>query len=204
MINQITDAIFIPPYLKRKMELLKPYQGGDWNKNDKPIAIFKRIIKSALISSQNDCCAYCGLPFEETDKTEIEHFAPKGGAKRPKHVQFMFEPENLYLSCNLCNSPLKKGNIDTIVVMNNIYAQCSFNIVHPRYDIPDQHYGWVESAEQVLIQSITTKGKASIKMFKLDSPAHNEARARILLHSRYKNLPPDQQSLIREIMGYTQ
>lgn len=65
-------------------------------------------MRKQLLTAQNDCCAYCGLPLGETGKTEIEHLVAKGGPKRPKHVEFTFEVDNLYLSCNLCNSPLKK------------------------------------------------------------------------------------------------
>ncbi|HBQ5991317.1 TPA: hypothetical protein L9A40_002314 [Klebsiella pneumoniae] len=204
MINRITATIYIPPFIKNKINSFKPFSGGDWDKKDKSISIFKRLVRKQLLSAQRDCCAYCGLPLDETGKTEIEHLAPKGGPVRPKHVEFMFEVENLYLSCNLCNSPVKKGVQDTIVDKDsNDYSRCTFSIVHPRYDIPEQHYLWTVDIEKVLIQGNSDKGRESIRIFKLDSGAHTEARARIELHKRYKRvIDPNQKALIKAILGY--
>ncbi|HEE8949239.1 TPA: hypothetical protein QH699_000907 [Providencia rettgeri] len=204
MINRITNVIYIPPFIMNKINSFKPFVGGCWDRRDKAIGIFKRLLKKELLKAQNDCCAYCGLPLGETGKTEIEHLAPKGGVTRPRHVEFTFEIENLYLSCNLCNSPLKKGSKETIIYKDSlIYSNCTFKIVHPRYDDPNLHYSWVVSTEEVLIQGITDKGLESIIMFKLDSPAHTEARARIELLRRYSMCTNTlQRELIKSILGY--
>lgn len=189
MINKITNDIYMPPFIMNKINSFKPFVGGSWDRKDKAIIIFKRLLRKQLLTAQNNCCAYCGLPLGETGKTEIEHLVAKGGPKRPKHIEFTFEVENLYLSCNLCNSPLKKGTKETLIYKDPIsYSNCTFSIVHPRYDTPNLHYSWVVSAVEVLIQGITDKGRESIKMFKLDSTPHNEARARIEMLRRYKML----------------
>jgi uncharacterized protein (TIGR02646 family) len=187
-----------------KISSFKPFIGGSWDRKDKAIKIFKNLLRKQLLKAQNDCCAYCGLPLGETGKTEIEHLAAKGGAQRPKHVEFTFEVENLYLSCNLCNSPSKKGTKETIIYKDPItYSNCTFKIVHPRYDTPSQHYSWVVSAEEVLIQGISSKGRESIKMFHLDSSPHTEARARIEMLRRYKMLVNSpQNALINSILQY--
>ncbi|WP_337155115.1 hypothetical protein [Proteus terrae] len=204
MINRIIRDVYIPPFLIKKINSLKPFVGGCWDNTSQPIKIFKRLLKKELLIAQNNCCAYCGLPLDETGKTEIEHLAPKGGSKRPKHVEFTFEIENLYLSCNLCNSPLKKGIKDTIIIKDPItYSRCTFSIVHPRYDNPDHHYSWVKSIEKVLIKQKSPKGGESIKMFHLDSSAHNEARARIELLNRVKSIAdPNDKALINSILNY--
>lgn len=202
MIKQITGQILIPLDIQNHIDSLKPYVGGEWDNREQKIQNFKNIIKSSLLKLQNNCCAYCGLPLEETGKTEIEHFAPKGGAKKPKHVEFTFEPENLYLSCNLCNSPIKKGNNDTIAKKKIIYKDCVFNIVHPRYDNPDDHYEWLVYSKSILIQKRSVKGEGSIKLFKLDSAAHTEARARIEMLKKFSSISVDQQAVIEKILGY--
>lgn len=203
MINQITAQVFIHPVVIKRITSFKPFTGGSWDRTDKEIKVFKRLLRKQLLQIQNEKCAYCGLPLDETGKTEIEHFAPKGGPLRPKHTEFVFEVENLYLSCNLCNSPLKKGIKDTIVIIvPNDYSRCTFNIVHPRYDDPNAHYAWVVEAEKVMISGISVKGTGSIDMFKLDSGAHTEARARIEMFKRYQNLSPEKIALIKSIMEY--
>lgn len=204
MIKQITGQILIPPNVKIHIDSLKPYVGGEWDNTEQEIKDFKALVRHDLLKAQNNCCAYCGLPFDETGKIEIEHFAPKGGAKRPKHVEFTFEVENLYLSCNLCNSPIKKGVKDTISVKDpNKYKNCIFNIVHPRYDNPNDHYEWLKTIEAIFIQKKSVKGKESIRLFKLDSTAHTEARARIEMRNRFSYISADKQALIKQILGYS-
>ncbi|WP_397323969.1 hypothetical protein [Pantoea agglomerans] len=196
--------IYIPPYIINKIKKINPLVGGEWDLRRPEIIIFKRILKKQLLIAQDNKCAYCGLPLDETGKTEIEHLAAKGGAARPKHVEYTFEIDNLYLACNLCNSPLKKGNKETVVSKDPLsYSNCIFKIVHPRYDIPGQHYSWVTEMEKVMIQPSSSKGDASIKMFELDSLAHSEARARLEMQKRLKNIAdPAQLSLISSILGY--
>jgi uncharacterized protein (TIGR02646 family) len=187
-----------------KINSFKPFVGGIWDRKELSIEIFKRLLKKELLIAQNNCCAYCGLPLGETGKTEVEHLAPKGGPIRPKHVEFTFELDNLYLSCNLCNSPLKKGMKETIVNKDpNAYSNCEFKIVHPRYDTPSDHYSWVVGIEKVLIKSNSNKGSESIKMFCLDSSPHSEARARIEMLKRYMALTdPSQKAIIISILNY--
>ncbi|CVE08331.1 HNH endonuclease [Serratia nevei] len=187
-----------------KINSFKPFVGGSWDRKDKEIIIFKRLLRKQLLTAQNDCCAYCGLPLGETGKTEIEHLVAKGGPKRPKHVEFTFEVDNLYLSCNLCNSPLKKGTKETIIHKDPIsYSNCTFSIVHPRYDTPNMHYSWVVNPIEILIQGISDKGRESIKMFKLDSIPHTEARARIEMSKRFKMLnDPQQIELVMAALQY--
>lgn len=202
MIVRVTAEVNIPPFLIKRIDSFKPFTGGSWDRTDKEIKVFKKLVRSNLLKAQNNKCAYCGLPLDETGKTEIEHFAPKGGPVRPRHTEFTFEVDNLYLSCNLCNSPLKKGIKDTVIFKHPKYSNCTFNIVHPRFDEPDIHYSWVVNDAKVIIQSLTDKGLRSINMFKLDSSAHSEARARIEMHKRFNALQPADKDLIRTILGY--
>ncbi|WP_345853425.1 hypothetical protein [Shewanella algae] len=111
MIKQLTSRPNIDQQILDGIEGMKPFKGGDWDiKNNYFITSFKESLREKLLIIQGYKCAYCGLRLGETGKIEIEHIAPKGGAKRPKHIDFMFTISNLVLSCNLCNSPIKKGS----------------------------------------------------------------------------------------------
>jgi uncharacterized protein (TIGR02646 family) len=184
MINQLNTEPTIPQNIMDEIDKLKPLTGGEWDiKNNADITQFKESLKLQLLVIQDEKCAYCGLPFGETGKTEIEHFAPKGGAKRPKHPEFAFTVSNLVLSCNLCNSPVKKGNYDSVKVKNVNYNLCIFKIVHPYFDDHSLHYAWTNDSEKVLIQGASIKGRESIQVFKLNSTRHSEARARIKINA---------------------
>ena len=202
MINQLNSVPTISQNIMDEIEKLKPFIGGEWDiKNNADITQFKESLKSQLLAIQDQKCAYCGLPFEETGKTEIEHFAPKGGSKRPRHPEFAFTVNNLVLSCNLCNSPVKKGNYDTIEVKNADYGSCTFKIVHPYFDDHSLHYAWTNDSKQVLIQGISVKGLESIRVFKLDSTRHSEARTRIKVHAYLLTLS-DGAKLIADALNY--
>lgn len=180
MIDQLASAPLIPQDILDEIDNIKPLAGGEWDiTNNDAINEFKELLKSQLLIIQGEKCAYCGLPLGETGKTELEHFAPKGGAKRPKHPEFTFTVHNLVISCNLCNSPVKKGNYDTVKVKHVDYNCCRFKIVHPYFDDHSLHYSWINSNQKILIQGASAEGCESIRIFKLYSEPHTEARVRL-------------------------
>lgn len=201
MINRLVATPNIPDDVMTGIDELKPWVGGSWDLKVQAIDDFKRVIKEQLLTIQNDKCAYCGLPLDETGKTEIEHFAPKGGEKRPKHIEFTFTVENLVLSCNLCNSPIKKGTYDTISTKNQDYRKCTFKIVHPYFDDHALHYQWPIDEKHVLIQGISEKGLESIRIFKLASISHTEARTRLKIKAYLDNIP-DGPEIIARALAY--
>jgi uncharacterized protein (TIGR02646 family) len=202
MIKKLPSTPVIPKNILDEINSLKPFTGGEWDiKDNEYIQSFKTELKTQLLIIQDERCAYCGLPLGETGKTEIEHFAPKGGAKRPKHTEFSFTVENLVLSCNLCNSPIKKGMYDTISQKKPSYQDCTFKIVHPYFDEHDQHYGWVNTASTILIQGISAKGRESIRLFELDSSRHTEARVRLKIKAYLDQIPGGNQ-IIAEALAY--
>ncbi|EGQ8531573.1 hypothetical protein GN712_18185 [Vibrio cholerae] len=209
MIKQLSARPVIPSRIKRRLKALRPLLGGEWElKTDKSKSIksdieeFKAILKAQLRIIQNGKCAYCGLTLGETSRDEIEHFAPKGGRKRPKHLEYTFEVINLVLACNLCNSPEKKGTYDTIVQGKKVldYRRCKFRIVHPYLDDHSLHYSWANGINSILIQGISPEGKESIRLFKLDSTIHSEARAKEKILEYMKN--DKDGKLLEKIMTY--
>jgi hypothetical protein len=138
-----------------------------------------------------------------TSKGEIEHIAAK--ATKFRHPEFTFTLKNLTLSCHWCNASEKKGTKETISVKRRLYSKCEFNIVHPYFDDPDDHYEWTDNHVEVLIQvkNNSEKAKLSIEMFGLDTLQMNEHRAKEIRFQEIKNnLPLDRkdEELIKRIV----
>lgn len=187
MIRQITEKPKIPKSIKKQINRFKPLEGGEWDKNTIAITAFKRLLKYQLEKIQDSKCAYCGLQLYETSGAEIEHIAPKGGEKRPKHPELAFTVLNLALSCNFCNGSSKKGKKDIIKIKKPNYKECTFSIVHPHFDDPRLHYDWGSSGKKVVICHLSPEGEYSIELFGLDSTIHSEARAKQLLYEENKD-----------------
>lgn len=206
MITQIPKAPTISKKLVNDINTLIPFNGSQWSSKDNSIKFkvdaFKVSLKAKLIKTQKNKCAYCGLTLEETSRIEIEHIAPKGGASRIKHPEFMFTINNLVLSCNFCNSPSKKGFKETIDVKDADYNKCTFKIVHPYFDDPTQHYSWVENDFAILIQGNSPKGIRSIAMFQLDSSAQSIARAKQVIFENYSKASKNDVKLVQKIINY--
>lgn len=187
MFQKISERIRFNNKYKKYIKNLKPLKGGEWDNNDKENKKIKTYIRKQLSLYQNNECTYCGLKLDETGRTEIEHIAPKGGKSRPKYPQFAYTTYNLVLACNLCNSPIKKGTFDTIDFLDKQnYKNCTFKIVHPYFDNPDDHIECIEKGNKVLVVGKTDKGKKTIDVFKLDNEAHCCARAKQILYEMQK------------------
>lgn len=92
----------------------------------------KTKIKSDLKTIQNNYCAFCGLNLSLAYKVQREHIAPQY-----KHPHYIFEPENLVLSCNYCNE--HKGKKRTVINDTLDYATTTFDILHPHRDNFNQY-----------------------------------------------------------------
>ena len=161
-------------------ELQKKYiEPGAWDMNNATINEFKTLMKKELIKLQDGKCAYCELPLE-TRNPEIEHIAPKGGKKSPKHIECMFLPKNLVYACHNCNSPMCKGRKDVVLDKKNgsDYEKWSFSIVHPYLDDPAEYFdiipledgspGIIPIPKENLDASHKSKAKNTIEMFQLN------------------------------------
>lgn len=211
LINKMKGVPILYKSHKDFLETIKPFVGKYWEKHPTwgtfpKIKAIQNHIRSALKDLQENECAFCGLPFDETSNEEIEHIAPKGvkaDRRTPLYPEFMFTPLNLVLSCRLCNSPKRKGRFDTIETYDLVYDNCTFKIVHPYFDDPDEHYEFTISFAEVLIQNKSDRGRSSIDLFDLAGTAKTEARAKKNNQAVYKALPQDKKDLIEQIMGYT-
>jgi uncharacterized protein (TIGR02646 family) len=74
-------------------------------------------VKSALRVAQNDKCAFCESKITHIGYGDIEHFRPKGGVRQheteplkyPGYYWLVYEWDNLFLSCQLCNQRFKRN-----------------------------------------------------------------------------------------------
>ena len=190
MITRVHFSLTLTPGEIGILEGIKPWTGDNWDHppNDE-IAAIKNKIRQQLTDTQFKC-SYCGLKLYGTSKGEIEHIAPKATTFR--HPEFTFTLQNLTFACHWCNTSEKKGTTDTILVKNAIYSNCVFNLVHPYFDDPEDHYEWTDNHLEVLIQVKDDSPKAifSIEMFKLDTPEMNEHRAAQIRFDELKiNMP---------------
>jgi uncharacterized protein (TIGR02646 family) len=197
LLRQISGRIRYTKRHKKYLRRLKPWNGNKWDSKDKEMPFLKKHIRLLLKHFQENRCAYCGLPLEETSNSEIEHIAPKG--TRP---QFTFTPYNLVLACHLCNGPIKKGRKETISKLDKNYRLCEFTIVHPYFDCPDDHFEWIANGRKILISHKSPKGKKSIEIFKLDDNAHNEARARLLLYQSIQVTDAEMELMLKRTLEY--
>ena len=169
MIEQLPFVLSLSEGQIEILESKKPWSGGQWGDDD-----FKDHVKPTIrkqLEDNQDCCAYCGLPFKGSKDMQIEHIAPKARFRQP---EFTFNLENLVLSCIYCNDLIVKGAKATVKIPAcETYKDCQFHLVHPYFDNPSEHYDWVVDNENndVLIQVKNDSLKAifSIDMFDLAS-----------------------------------
>jgi uncharacterized protein (TIGR02646 family) len=186
MINKSIFCANLTTVELKELLSIKDWSGKHW---DKPPSLNISAIKDKLrtqLELVQTSCAYCGLILNGTSRGQIEHIAPKAYYRYP---QFTFTLSNLVMACGYCNGFDKKGTSDTIDVVNKLYKKCEFNIVHPYFHNPDDHYEWTDNNIEVLIQvkNSSAKGLNSINLFELDTPKMNELRAQQIRFEELKN-----------------
>ena len=185
---------------------VEPYNVKDgWSSKDAPVMTFKKLIKSELIRNQSGRCAYCDLPLE-TRNPEIDHIAPKGGSKRPKHVECTFLPLNLVYACHNCNSTNCKGSTDVVIKKHGEYKDWEFSIVHPYLDDPIDYFHVNENDEICILPKRDAdeyhkkKAKKTISIFNLNSEGKlNEMAKQIESEQHSDNI----RRIIEEITCYS-
>lgn len=74
--------------------------GAIWDGDDAGLVKVKKVIKDHYLKIQDYTCAYCRqrIEVEHNGAWDTEHIIPKDS-----YPQFLFEPENLCVSCKDCN-----------------------------------------------------------------------------------------------------
>ncbi|MEA1842971.1 HNH endonuclease [Agrobacterium tumefaciens] len=143
-----------------------------WERTSGPIRRFKDDLTALLMVEQQRCCAYC-MSYLHEDHPARDHIAPK-----KEYPAWTFRPDNLVLACYACNTD-RKDDYDPIAVRHRKYRRCKFTIVHPYFDRPEAHLDYASDGVKrgILISGITMKGRETIRVFDLMSPARAKQRA---------------------------
>lgn len=204
MINQLTQTFTLTQEHQNHLATIMPFNRKAWENGANPIPQIRESIKNQLKGFQNGKCCFCGLNYDETGQSQVEHIAPKK-ARPNEYPEFSFHPQNLAIACQLCNSSTMKGQYNSIDVPNVDYAQCTFRIVHPYLDDHTLHYKWSYGALRILITGISDKARESIRLFKLAEEHRTTSRAKQknyeALVAQY-NIPQNTISRIDEALNY--
>lgn len=172
MIRQQITTFSLSEFQEAHLVRLKPHTKEMWDTPpDETVKEIKESIRTQLLVNQKDACAYCGLDLGGTSEGQIEHIAPKA-----RYPAYTFVEHNLAMACHYCNGFSKKGNHNTIKSVGGSYGDCDFKLVHPYFDPPENHYGWISEELKVVIQSLSPKAEYSIRILKLDTPKMAELR----------------------------
>ena len=138
---------------------------------DKRLDALKENIRDHLREKQKGRCAFCRMKLHEENATaEVEHVVNKGS-----RLDWMFLPQNMVLSCKLCNS--SKGTKKALKDMTlSDYPDDGeeFLFVNPYFDRYSEH---IEIKNDILYMGITDKGKYTVKECHLNRPKLTIARA---------------------------
>ena len=120
--------------------------------SDKELDTFKENIRDYLREKQNGYCAFCRMKMHEENATaELEHIVNKGS-----RLDWMFFPQNLILSCKLCNtSKSTNKSLKDMSVPDYPKDGGSFLFVNPYFDRYSEH---IEIKNGILYHGITPKG----------------------------------------------
>lgn len=150
-----------------------------WNSDRK----LSKAIKDDLEGKQGCVCSYCGNDYSKTSFGQIDHFLPKS-----LFPQFTYTPENLVLSCQICNSQFKRSNnfctIPAAKVKQKYPDASYFSIVHPILDDPECHFELEDNS--LVMKLLTPKAVESNKIFHLNMESILYRRARVILDREFE------------------
>lgn len=136
-------------------------------------------------------CAYCESVIHlEASRSVYDHFRPKGGARgldkefSTDHYWWLtYEWNNIYLSCSRCNQykstwfPVEGERIPLKTPYDEIIYHEKALLVDPCIDKPEEHLIF---NEQGGIEAISSKGKTTIEILKLNRSELVSARLEVL------------------------
>lgn len=130
------------------------------SKSNKMLEEIKKHIKDYYLIAQDFKCPYCQQKIKVTHNGawDTEHIIPKD-----THPDFMFEPQNLCVSCKDCNG--EKWNKNVLRNKKAIRLPKKTNnyvIIHPHIDHYNDHIKIIDSALYFLPK--TDKGRKTIEV----------------------------------------
>lgn len=199
------------------------YQSGEKKFKFKSSIYGHKTVKEQLIDDQSGKCCFCEAGFTANGFGDIEHFRPKGGyrqkkndkIKRPGYYWKAYDWDNLFFSCEVCNSRHKKNYFpleeETHRAKNhheNIDEEHPL-LVHPSQDEPESHIGF----RREVCRSKDRKGEESIAAYGLNRGKLVETRREYLNNVRnnyylsgldLENMTPTKKSSILEELNITE
>jgi uncharacterized protein (TIGR02646 family) len=184
------------------LESIKPWSKEKWSESfgtaeqNATRNAIKVKIKTDLEDIQDNYCAFCGLDLELAFEVHREHIAPQY-----KHPHYIFEPENLVLSCNFCN--MHKGKKITVRNDTTVYTTTTFKILHPHRDNLNEYLACDYQNRELIFTIVGPehdKTQATIKCVGLDEPHLMSQRGAIIFKA---SLPVTQNEdeLVKQIVS---
>lgn len=175
--NSKEDFIIDKPYSllpDDKQAIAKVIGKGHLSTNswsDKELDAFKENTRDYLREKQNGYCAFCRMEMHEENATaELEHIVNKGS-----RLDWMFLPQNLILSCKLCNtSKSTNKSLKDMTIANYPIDGNDFLFVNPYFDRYSEH---IEIKNDILYHGITPKGIYTVNKCHLNRMSLTIARA---------------------------
>lgn len=158
----------------------------------------KNEISRKSLINQGYKCVYCQR-YLYGQSPELEHFANKASYPR-----FSFNPVNIFYSCHFCNSPERKGEVDTILHYNNRYDQCMFAILHPYRDNIDVELVYQDN-DKIMFdwEACSQTARDTIVTLMFDDVIMTTIRSRDLVYQRLNPLTSDDENeLIQLSIAY--
>lgn len=183
MLN-LSNPITLSPTQIKKIQKFGTLRPEYWEKNE---TCLRKQIKKDTYSLQDGKCVYCGCTEEFIEVCDVDHIAHKA-----KYPEFMFTPQNLALSCKVCNSVFK-GTVDTISKYDPNYDKCEFNIIHPYFDDVSRFF---DTSEAIIVikkdnlnRNELKKAQYTFKIFRWGEERMISKRAKNINQERYnKNI----------------
>lgn len=165
--DEVQERLNLVPVASRKKE---------WGRKTNDVKSFKAAVKAHGMNIQGARCVWCEAKIGPTGRRtpHRDHIAPKD-----LYESWTFEPDNLAMSCEFCNGFEVKKDLDTIEVSSPNYQDCIFRIVHPYFDDPSLHIGFVEDEDDdtVVMVGLSDKGIWTIENMDLDGTTATSFRA---------------------------
>ncbi|PZX38976.1 uncharacterized protein (TIGR02646 family) [Roseinatronobacter thiooxidans] len=183
MLNLDACAQIIDAVLAAVETVLNQPDTKGWSSQAKCVNDFKYEIMTQGLQMQGSRCVWCTLEVAEKGHRTAhrDHIAPKN-----RYAQWTFTPMNLVISCEYCNGFKVKGELDTVSVCAEQYADSEFVIVHPYIDDTSIHIRFVdnEAGHPILIEGLSDRGTWTIETMSLDSTHMTKQRAKDFIFAR--------------------
>jgi hypothetical protein len=139
----VVPVAYTPEIKSLLKTLLEDVNFTHENWNDDILIDYRKFVRDYYRTAQLGLCAFCkqNISLVATGNCHIDHIVPKS-----KYRKYIFEPKNLCVICNDCNTIKRAKDVHPPEVLNKgdsikLYPRSSkaFFIVHPHFDKWNNH-----------------------------------------------------------------